>query len=81
MFRFAGCLRSSAAVTPAKYELDISQLTIVLVIPKKWENNGTEKIGLVTPTPGLLDGKPLKPWINHSDHSLRVVLYIYLTMT
>ena len=51
MFIFARCLRSSAAVTPAKYEPDIIQLTIVFVIPKKWENNGTEKIGLVTPIP------------------------------
>ena len=51
MFIFARCLRSSAAVTPAKYELDIIQVTIVFIIPKNWENNGTEKIGLVTPTP------------------------------
>ena len=52
MFIFARCLRSLAAVTPAKYELDIIQVTTVLIIRKKWENNGTEKIGLVTPTPG-----------------------------
>ena len=52
MFIFARCLRSSAAVTPAKYELDIIKVTIVFIIPKNWENNGTEKIGLVTPTPG-----------------------------
>ena len=52
MFIFARCLRSSAAVTPAKYELDIIQVTIVFIIQKNWENNGTEKIGLVTPTPG-----------------------------
>ena len=51
MFIFASCLRSSAAETPAKYELDIIQVTAVLIIRKKWENNGTEKIGLVTPTP------------------------------
>ena len=56
MFIFARCLRSSAAVTPAKYELDIIQVTTVLIIRKKWENNGTEKIGLVTPTPGPLHG-------------------------
>ena len=53
MFIFARCLRSLAAVTPAKYEFDIVQVTTVLIIRKKWENNGTEKIGLVTPTPGL----------------------------
>ena len=53
MFIFARCLRSSAAVTPAKYELDIIKVTTVLIIRKKWENNGTEKIGLVTPTPGV----------------------------
>ena len=52
MFIFARCLRSSAAVTPAKYELDIIQVTTVFIIRKKWENNGTEKIGLVTPIPG-----------------------------
>ena len=46
------CLRSSAAVTPVKYELDIIEVTTVLIIRKKWENNGTEKIGLVTLTPG-----------------------------
>ena len=51
MFIFARCLRNSAAVTPAKYELDIIQVTIVFIIPNNWENNGTEKIGLLTPTP------------------------------
>ena len=52
MLIFARCLRSSAAVTPAKYEFDIMQVTTLLIIRKKWENNGTEQIGLVTPTPG-----------------------------
>ena len=51
MFIFTRCLRSSATVTPAKYELDIIQVTIVFIIPKNWENNETENIGLVTPTP------------------------------
>ena len=51
MFTFARCLHSSAALTPAKYEIDIIQVTIVLIIKKNWENNGIEKIGLVTPTP------------------------------
>ena len=55
MFIFARCRRSSAAVTPAKYELDIIQVTTVLIIRKNWENNGTEKIGLVTPTPDLIE--------------------------
>ena len=50
MFIFARCHRSWAAVTPAKYELDIIQVTIDFIIPKNWENNGTEKIGLVTPS-------------------------------
>ena len=54
MFIFARCLCSSAAVPPAKYEPDIIQVTTVLIIRKKWENNGTEKIGLVTPTPGYI---------------------------
>ena len=52
MFIFARCLRSSAAVTPDKYELDIIQVATVFIIRKNWENNGTEIIGLVTPTPG-----------------------------
>ena len=51
MFIFARCLRSSAAVTPAKYELDIIKVTTDLIIQTDWENNRTEKIGLVTPTP------------------------------
>ena len=51
MFIFARCLRSSAAVTPAKYELYIIQVITVLIIRKNWENNGTEEIGKVTPTP------------------------------
>ena len=54
MFIFARCLRSSAVVTPAKYELDIIKVTTVFMIRKNWENNGTEKIGLVTPTPGVI---------------------------
>ena len=48
MFIFARCLRSVAAVTPTKYEFDIMQVTAVLIIRKIWENNRTEKIGLVT---------------------------------
>ena len=55
MFIFVRCLRSSAAVTPVKYEHDIIQVSIVLIIVKNWENNGTEKIGLETPTSELLE--------------------------
>ena len=58
MFIFVRCLRSSAATTPAKYKLDIIQATTVLIIRKNWENNGTEKIGLVTPTPDHVYNKP-----------------------
>ena len=36
-------------MTPAKYELDTIQVTTVFIIQKKWKNNGTDKIGLVTP--------------------------------
>ena len=50
-FIFARCPRSSAAVTPVKYERDVVQVTNLSVILRKWENNGTEEIGLVTPTP------------------------------
>ena len=49
MFIFARCLCSSAAVTPVKYERDITGVTSVLMILKNRENNGTEKISLVTP--------------------------------
>ena len=51
MFIFVRCLRSSAAVTPVKYERDIVQVTGVFVTLKNCENNGTEEISLVTPTP------------------------------
>ena len=61
MFIFARCIRSSAAVTPAKYELDIIQVTTVFIIRKKWENNGTEKIALVTPTPALYQTVKCRP--------------------
>ena len=54
MFIFDMCLRSPAALTPAKYELDAIQVTTVFIIRKNRENNGTEKIGLVTPTLGPL---------------------------
>ena len=47
---FARCVHSSAAVTPVKYERDNQQVTVGS--EKKWKINGTEKIGLVTPTPG-----------------------------
>ena len=53
MFIFVRCLRSSAAATPVKYERDIVQVTGVFITLKNYENNGTEEIGLVTPTPGL----------------------------
>ena len=41
-----------------KYEHDILRVTGILMILKNWENNGTEEIGLVTPTPDL-DGRAL----------------------
>ena len=48
-------IEQKAAVTSVKHELDIIQVTNVFIILKNWENNGTEKIGLVTPTPGVLE--------------------------
>ena len=51
MFIFARCLCSPAAVIPGKYERDIIRATSVLVILENRDNNGTEKISLVTPTP------------------------------
>ena len=53
MFIFVRCLRNSAAVTPVKYERDIVQVTGVFITLKNYENNGTEEIGFVTPTPSL----------------------------
>ena len=50
-FIFVRCPCSSVAVTPVKYERDIIHVTSALIILKNWENNGTEEIGLVTPTP------------------------------
>ena len=67
MITFAMCLRNSAAVTPAKYEHDIIQVTIVSIIWKKWENNGTEKIGLITPTSDYLQN-----WLDFG-HGLLIV--------
>ena len=48
------CHRSWAAATPAKYKRDIQKLTCGLPKLKKSKNNGTEEIGLVPPTPGLI---------------------------
>ena len=45
------CLHSWAAVTPVKYESDIICVTRALIIMENQENNGTEKVALVTPTP------------------------------
>ena len=38
-------------MTPVKYKRDIQHVSGILIIMQKWENNGTEEIGLVTPTP------------------------------
>ena len=49
-----------------KYERDTVQVTSVLISLKNWENNETEKIGLVTPTPGVSDAirpdRPMPSW-------------------
>ena len=68
MFIFARCLRSSAAATPVKYECDIMNVTCVLIILKNRVNNGTEKIGLVTPTPELQPPTSHNP-LPHPTHS------------
>ena len=64
------CPRSWVAATPVKYKRDIQQLTYVLAIVKNSENNGTEEISLVTPTPGD------KPW-PESVMALLFDLYIH----
>ena len=38
-------------MTPVNYERDSIKLTSVLIILKKMEYNGTEKVGLATPAP------------------------------
>ena len=73
MFLLARCLHSLAAVTPAEYELDIIQVTTVLIIRKKWENNGTEKIGLVTPTPGSDHTKLYRGHISQKVYELMIL--------
>ena len=70
MFIFVRCRRSTAAVTPAKYELDIIQVTTVFIIRKNWENNGTEKIGLVTPTPEPLFAQDICCHMVSLDHNV-----------
>ena len=52
-FHIWRCHRSSAAVTPVKYECDIQMVTSVLTMVKNRESDRTEEIGLVTPTGGL----------------------------
>ena len=48
---FDRCHRSWAAATPVKYEHNIQSVTSILTMVKNREINGTEEIGLVTPTP------------------------------
>ena len=50
--------RNWAATIPVKYERNIQYLTCGLAMLKNGENNGTEEIALVTPTPGSLDLQP-----------------------
>ena len=45
---------TGAVATPVKYKSDIQQLTCVSKILKNSENNGTEEIGFVTSTPGVI---------------------------
>ena len=52
-FIFVRCHRSWAATTPVEYKRDIQWLTYAFSMLKNWENSGAEKIGLITPTPGL----------------------------
>ena len=53
-----------AAVTPVRYERAIIQDTVVSIIVKNWENNGTEKIGLITPTPDQISNlDPETMWL------------------
>ena len=47
-----GVTAAQAAVTPVKYEFDISKVTCDLAQLKNWENNGWGKISSVT-----------QPWI------------------
>ena len=62
-FIFDRCHRSWAAASSVKYEHDVQYLTCVLtkLKNKKAENNGTDKIGLVTPTHNI------KEEFNHNN--------------
>ena len=51
-FMFDRCLRSWAAVTPTKYERHIQEVAGVLTRANNRENNGTEEINFISPTPG-----------------------------
>ena len=42
-------LTDFTAAASVKYNRDIPQITSILINLKVWENNGTEKIGLITP--------------------------------
>ena len=47
-------LTGVTTATPVKYEHDIQSKTSVLTMVKNREINGTEEIGLVTPTPAQI---------------------------
>ena len=55
-FIFARCYRSSAAAKLSKYKRDSQWLLYVLAMLPNEEYNGTEEIGLLTPTPVLCKG-------------------------
>ena len=62
-------------MTPVKYECGIKQVASVLIIVKNWENSGTEKIGLVTPTPEQAVDHALK-WSVKLDPIMPTLRYI-----
>ena len=45
----------------------------VLIMMKNWENNGTEEIGLVTPTPGTMKNTTASQYDFMSHHAIQTV--------
>ena len=56
-------LSCSAALTPAKYEIDIQQVTTVLTMVRNWENSRMEEIVLVTLHYLMVISQEIQNWL------------------
>ena len=68
LFRFFESRSYLTSVDAAKLRRHLTDMSVifqkvtnVLIIPKIWENNGTEEIGLITRIPGLAHNEPQGP--------------------